>query len=76
MKILKTFKMKHDSNNAITALSIVILKIPDYTDRTANIIHENQFVKINTDPTDSLLNDFKRATLQITCYLHNCSRPT
>ena len=52
MKILKTITMKHDSNNAITAQSIVILKIPDYTDRTAKIINENQFVKINTDPTD------------------------
>ena len=59
MKILKTIKMKHDSNNAITAQSIVILKIPDYTDRTAKIINENQFVKINADSTDSLLNDFK-----------------
>ena len=59
MKILKTIKMKHDSNNAITAQSIVILKIPDCTDRTAKIINDNQFVKINTEPTDSLLNDFK-----------------
>jgi hypothetical protein len=59
MKILKTITMKHDSNNAITAQLIVILKIPDYTDRTAKIINENQYLKINTDPTDSLLNDFK-----------------
>jgi len=51
--------MKHDSNNAITAQSIAILKTPDYSDRIARIINENQFVKINTDTTDSLLNDFK-----------------
>jgi len=51
--------MKRHSNNAITAQSIAILKIPDYTDRIARIINENQFVKINTDITDSLLNDFK-----------------
>jgi len=59
--------MKQDSNNTITAQSTVILKIPDYTDRIANIINQNQFVKINTDPTDSLLNDFKRTTSEITC---------
>jgi hypothetical protein len=59
MKILKTIKMKLDSNNAITAQSIAILKTPDYTDRIARIINENQFVKINTDPTDSLLKYFK-----------------
>ena len=59
MKILKTIKMNHDSNNAITAQLILILKIPDYTDRTAKIINENQFLKINANPTDSLLNDFK-----------------
>jgi len=47
MKILKTIKMKCDSNNAITAQSIAILKIPDYSDRIARIINENQFVKIN-----------------------------
>ena len=51
--------MEQDSNNAITAQSTVILKIPNYTDRIANIINQNQSVKINTDPTDSLLNDFK-----------------
>jgi len=59
MKIFKTIKMKRHSNNAITAQSIAILKIPDYTARIARIINENQFVKINTDITDSLLNDFK-----------------
>jgi hypothetical protein len=51
--------MKHGSNNAMTAESTVILKIPDYTDRIAKIINENQFVKINTDSTDSILNDLK-----------------
>jgi len=45
--------------NTITAQSIAILKIPDYSDRIARIINENQFVKINTETTDSLLNDFK-----------------
>jgi hypothetical protein len=59
MKILKTIKMKHDSNNAITAQSTVILKIPHYTGRIARIINENQLLTINTDRTDSLLNDFK-----------------
>ena len=59
MKILKAIKMKHGSNNAMTAESTVILKIPDYTDRIAKIINENQFVKINTDPADSILNDLK-----------------
>ena len=59
MKIFKTIKMRRHSNNAITAQSIAILKIPDYSDRIARIINENQFVKINTDITDSLLNDFK-----------------
>ena len=59
MKIFKTIKIKHDSNHAITAQSTAIPKIPDYTDRIARIINENQFVKINTDRTDSLLNDFK-----------------
>jgi len=49
MKILKAIKLKHDSNNAITVQSIVILTIPHYTDRIAKIINENQFVKINTD---------------------------
>jgi hypothetical protein len=58
MKLLKATKMKHDINNAITAESIITLKIPDYTDRIAKIVTENQFVKINTDPNDSLLNDF------------------
>jgi hypothetical protein len=59
MKVLKANTMKHDSNNAVTAQSIVILKIPDYTDRIAKIINENLLVKINTDRTDSLLTDFK-----------------
>jgi len=44
MKIFKTIKIKHDSNHAITAQSTVILKIPDYSDRIARIINENQFV--------------------------------
>jgi len=43
----------------MTAQQTVILKIPDYTDRIAKIINENQFVKINTDPADSILNDLK-----------------
>jgi hypothetical protein len=43
--------------NTITAQSIAILKIPDYTDRIARITNENQFDKINTDTTDSLLNN-------------------
>jgi len=67
MKVLKTIKMKHDSNNAITAQSTVILKIPHYPDRIARIIHENLLLTINTDRTGSLLNDFKCATSQITC---------
>ena len=59
MKILKKIEMKQDSNNAITTQPTAILKTPNYTDRIARIINENQFVTINTDRTDSLLNDFK-----------------
>jgi hypothetical protein len=50
MKILKTIKIKRDSNNAIITTIIIIIIII--------IINENQFVKINTDTSDSFLNDF------------------
>ena len=50
--------MKHDSNNAITAQPTAILKTPNYTDRITRITNENQFVTINTDRTDTILNDF------------------
>ena len=38
--------------------SFQFYKVPDFTDRTAKIINENQFVKIHTEPNDLLLNDF------------------
>jgi len=58
MKIRNTIKVKHDSKNTITAQLIVILKTPYFTDRTAKIVNENQLVKIHSNPTDLLLNDF------------------
>ena len=38
--------------------SFQFYKVPDFTDRTAKIVNENQLVKIHTDTTDLLLKDF------------------
>lgn len=51
--------MKLDNNNAITAQSIAILQTTHYTDSITRIINKNQFVKINIDTTDTVLNYFK-----------------
>jgi hypothetical protein len=53
-------KLHNNDNATITKSdkgnSVVIIKIQDYTDKITNVINDNHFAKINTDPTNSFIN--------------------
>jgi hypothetical protein len=70
MGTLKSIKTKLSNNNAMIAKadkgsSIAILKIQDYDNKINNFITQNNFLAINTDPTNSFQNTTRKITNSI-----------